>query len=101
MQAPAEPRGRIDGRISCDSNSELEAIATPLSSFITAMKSLGYDADDIGKGIDRISPDSYLSRLGELRRRAAETTAQVEESRRRPTTLQLYNIAKEFIANFI
>ncbi len=100
-QAPSEQVGRIDGRISCDSNSELEAIATPLSSFITAMKSLGYDADDIGTGIDRISPDAYLSRLGELRRRAAETTAQVEESRRRPTTLQLYNIAKEFIANFI
>ncbi|MBR0127872.1 MAG: hypothetical protein IJL99_06370, partial [Firmicutes bacterium] len=65
------------------------------------MRNLGFDGEDIGTGINRISPDAYLSRLGELRRRAAETTAQDEGSGRRPTTLQLYSIAKEFIANFI
>ncbi len=101
----AQPQGRtsgkIDGRISCDSSSELEAMATPLSSFLTAMKEAGFDTSDIGTGIDRISPDSYLSRLGELKRRAQAVTAEIEETRRKPATIQLYNIAKEFIANFI
>jgi hypothetical protein len=101
IEAPAENEGRIDGRISCDSAGELDAIATPLSAFITAMREAGYETGDIGTGIDRISPDSYLSRLGELKRRAAAVTAQVENERKKPATLQLYNIARSFISNFI
>ncbi len=100
-EAPSAAEGRIDGRISCDSAGELDAIATPLSAFLTAMREAGFETGDIGTGIDRISPDSYLSRLGELKRRAAAVTAQVENERRKPATLQLYNIARSFISNFI
>ena len=101
-ELPKTAEGRIDGRISCDSSGELDAIATPLSSFLTAMREAGYETGDIGTGIDRISPDSYLSRLGELKRRAAAVTAEVEnERKKKPATLQLYNIARSFISNFI
>ncbi len=101
VEDPKATEGRIDGRISCDSSGELDAIATPLSAFLTAMREAGFETGDIGTGIDRISPDNYLSRLGELKRRAAAVTAQVENERKKPATLQLYNIARSFISNFI
>ncbi len=99
---PGKERGHIDGRISCDSVGELEALRTPFSSFITAMKTAGFETSGVDLQIDRVSPNMYLSRLGELARRAEEVTASVEQrSERKASTTGLYNMAKEFLANFI
>ena len=94
--------GRIDGRISTDSASELRAIETPLSAFITAMKDEGYDTAGIASGADMIPENRYLGRIGELSRRAqGDTQDMLRRSRREVSTDRLYRVAKSFLSFFL
>ena len=100
--APGSNTGRIDGRISTDSISELDAIATPLSAFITAMHDKGYDTTGISTGADGITSERYMGRVGELARRAAADTTAVERGRRgNASTERLYAVARSFLSFFL
>jgi hypothetical protein len=83
--------GRIDGRVSTDSISELSAIERPLAGFFEAMANEGFDTSGITTGADRISPERYLNRVGENKNRT-------EERRNNATTQRLYAIAKSFLS---
>ncbi|MCR5324175.1 MAG: DUF6240 domain-containing protein [Lachnospiraceae bacterium] len=83
--------GRIDGRISTDSRTELDAIAAPLEGFITAMAREGLDTSGISTGAGRISPERYMDRIGELKSRNEGNAA----------TPRLYTLAKSFLSFFL
>lgn len=98
--APGGTSGIIDGTVSCDSVRELEALEGPLAGFVEEMKREGFDAGSVSGRLDRISPAKYLSRLGELKRRAGADTAEAKR-RRKTDTARLYSVAKAFVAAFI
>lgn len=91
---------RLFGRVTCDSTSELVETQEALTRFVSAVRGLNIETDGLTSGVDRLSPDMYLTRLGEMRQRAGITDDE-EGHDTKPATAQLFSIARLFVETFL